>query len=277
MTIETCYYFVVIILLTDTVNSVVMWYIFVFPLVLAQSAEYIWYSIPGNVQKLAANSQELWGLGTDSRLYHCMLPCDGQTNRWMPLQGTPRLKEIALSETEAWGLTPSGEIYRCSLPCEHQMDWARVSGILKHLHTSNREVIGTDPRGNVYKAILQSRRYYPNVRWHHLPGTQMKKISFRGESVWGLDFKKQVYRFEPHLRFWMQQPVQMQALSVGKDYLYGLQAGSKILMRCPLPCLDADWEGTSHKFERILASPNEASTIYAIAPGGKIFMGIAGE
>lgn len=236
--------------------------------------DYIWYPIPGSVRELTTNSQELWGIGTDNRLYRCMLPCDGQMNSWMPVQSLQvPLKKISLSETEAWGVTPAGEIYRCSLPCEHPMDWARVSGILSNIRISRRKAFGTDQQGHVYKANMQSTRYYPNVRWHQVPGTKMKSVSFKGQDIWGVDGMYRLYRFEPQLRFWMRQPGKMQSITVGKRYLYGLQVGTKILMRCLLPCLEADWENTNKRFERIVAGPKEESTIYAIAPGGKIFMG----
>ena len=233
-----------------------------------------WYQIPGRLKKLAANNHELWGIGTDNFLYKCPLPCDGRSNRWVRLWGTPKsFTHLSLNDHEIWGKDQMGGLYRCSLPCNNNQDWLQIPGALKSFQISNDIALGTDSRGNVYKTYLASSSYYPQVKWHQIQGRNMKKISFNGMNIWGIDQNNNLYRFEPKIWLWIKQPGQMQSISVSKFFIYGLDPNSRGLWRCRLPCLESDWESLGGKWEQIEASNTDPNAIFAIS-NGQPYLGI---
>jgi hypothetical protein len=233
-----------------------------------------WYQIPGRLKKISANNHEIWGIGMDNSLYKCPLPCDGRNNRWIRLNGTPRpFTKISLNDYEVWGKDQSGSLFRCSLPCEGPQDWIQIPGSLKSFQITDDVALGIDFRGSIYKSYLSSSSYYPQVKWHQIQGTNMKKISFNGMNIWGLDMNNNLYRFEPRVRIWIKQPRQMATISVSKYFIYGLDINSKGLWKCQLPCLESDWESLGGRWEQIEASNTDPFAIFAIS-NGQPYLGV---
>jgi hypothetical protein len=233
-----------------------------------------WYQIPGMLKKVAANNYELWGIGLDNFIYKCPLPCDGRSNKWIRLNGTSKqFTQLSLNDYEIWGKDQGGGLFRCSLPCRDQQDWLQIPGTLKSFQITNEIALGIDFRGNVYKTYLTSSSYYPQVKWHQIQGRNMRKISFNGMNIWGLDQNNNLYRFEPSIRMWIKQPGQMQTISVSKYFIYGLDPNSRGLWRCRLPCLESDWKSLGGRWQQIEASNTDPFAIFAIS-NGRPYLGI---